>query len=741
MGTQHPSVELVPAAPTTIEVDADSQLEAIEPLGAPVDRTSIGWHRRALRRHRWTAAGVLFAVLAGAAVFSLTVTPIYQAHAKLLVEPESPNVVAFKEVVDPNMSKLDYYETQIGILRSRSIARSTIDARGLWSDPELGANGQRRIGTRIMGWFAPGERQLPAPDETSAQSRAIDAFLARLRLDYRADNRLVDVCYRSADPRRAADVANTLAEVFIADKVALKLQASKAASDWLQARLAEQRGRIQASEDALQRYRELNPDVTVINQDHVAAQNLADLSTAAIHAKAERIDAEAVYAQLTAIQQNPTAADTLPSSLSNAYIEQLRADLAALQRDEATKSQRMGDRHPDMLKLRSAITRTQGQLALEVGRIAESVRKQTLALAEKERGLTGALEAQKRQVVGTSRKAIEYAALEREAASDRQLYQGLLQRAKEAELSSELNATNVRIVDRAEVPQTPVFPRRGLNMLLALVVGLPLAVGIALGRERLDDRIKSPEEITSGLRIRFLGTAPTVPKSVTRLAGPIVNGQEVPDFAEALRAIRMNVLLSATARQARTLLVTSTGPGEGKTLIASNLAVTLAQAGRRVLLVDADMRRAQLHTVFGLPSGPGLADVLQATSAMAEVVRPTTIKGLSILTAGQAPAMPGDLLQEHTFADAMASVRDQFEWIVIDSSPVMVAADAIALAQAATAVVFVIGAHMVNAHQAKVALDRLAPSGAKIIGAVLSRADDDRQSPYSYSRYAGYYKH
>ena len=739
MQTDPPSVALVPAPPADIE--KDFSLDAYAPPPAPVDRTSIRSQLRALRRRRWLAAGVLALALAAAAVFAGTATPIYEARVKLLVEPERPNVVAFKEVVDPNMSKLDYYETQLGILRSRSLARKTIDALGLWNDPELNGQGATTFAARIVTWFSGRPRPSSTLDETAAQSRAIDQFLARLTLTYRADNRLVDVRIRSANPQRAVDLANTLARVFIADKATITSQASKAASEWLQARLAEQRRRVQASEDALQGYRELNPEVTVVNQDNLAVQKLADLSSAATRAKTERIDAESLFAQLNAIQRDPDAIDTLPLALTNTYVQQLKSDLAALQREEATKSQRMGDRHPEMIRLRSAISRTQGQLEAEVGRIAESVRTQTRALAEKERSLAGALEAQKRQVLAVSGKSIQYAALEREAASNRQLLEGLLQRAKEVELSSELSATNVRIVDPAERPQTPVFPRTGLSLLLALFIGVPLAIGSALARDRFDDRIASPEEITGGLRIRFLGFAPAVPKKVTRKGGPIVNDWAVPEFGEALRSVRTNLLLSAPAQDARTLLVTSTSPGEGKTLVASNLAVALAQARQRVLVIDADMRRAQLHNVFARPLGPGLADVLQQTAAIGDVVRDTAIRGLSIVTAGRPPAMPGDLLEERAFSDAIASVRDRFDWVVIDSSPVMVAADAIALAHAATAVVFVVGAHMISPRQARVALERLAPSGAKIIGAVLSRADDDRQSPYSYGRYAGYYRH
>jgi capsular exopolysaccharide synthesis family protein len=741
MQANHPSVALVP--PPVIEVETDPLPEPFERhVRRNRDQASLRWHLGALRGHRRLASTLFLIVMGGAAVLSLSLSPLYEARVKLLIEPESPNVVAFKEVVEQNTSNLGYYETQLGILRSRSLARKTIDELGLWDVPELSAGPQLPVVSRVAGWF-PGVRPSPQQaDETAAQSRAIDAFLSRVALNYRVDNRLVDVRVRSGDPRRAADIANTLARVFTADKIASKLHASKQASDWLEARLADQRARVQASEAALQEYRERHPDLSLIDrQANVAGQDLADLSAATTRAKTERIQAGALYTQLRALQENPAGSDSLPMILSNTYVQQLKSELASLQREEVTNSERLGERHPEMIRLRSAIERTRAQLESEVAQITESARNQKLALESNERQLAAALEAQKRRALGISRTAIEYAALEREATSHRQILEGLLQRAKEAALSSELNATNVRVVDPAELPQAPVSPRKGLILLLALLVAMPLALGSAIAAERLDDRIKTPEEISSDLRVRFLGFAPKVPQKVVSKGVPFINDRAVPEFAEALRGIRANLLLSAPAQEARSLLVTSTGPGEGKTLVASNLAVSIAQAGRRVLLVDADMRRAQVHKLFGEQLEPGLADVLQHPAIISDAVRRTSIVGLSILTAGTSPAVPGDLLQQSVFADAIASVRNQFDWIVIDSPPVMVASDAVALAHAATAVVFVVGAHMISARQAKAALDQLAPSGAKIIGAVLSRSDQDRRSPYSYARYHDYYRH
>jgi capsular exopolysaccharide synthesis family protein len=724
------SLTLVPP----VEVEPAPLREAHPPRTRPDDQASLRWHLRVLRAHRGLAATVLLLVLGSAAAFIFMTTPVYEARVKLLIEADAPNVVTFKEVVEQDAADLDRYETELGMLRSRSLARKTIDACNLWNVSELSAVRQVPLLSFVSARLPSRWRPLREGDETTKESRTIDAFLSRLTLSYRADNRLVDVRVRSEDPHRAAEIANTLVRIFIAEKIATRLAASKAASVWLQARVAEQAARVQVSEAALQHYRERNPDLSVIADQNVVGQKLADLSAATTRTRMERIEVSSLYTQLRAIQENPEAFDTLPANLSNGYLQQLKSELAALQREAVSKAERLGERHPDMIRLRAGIETTRGQLMTEVATIADATLNQKTALEIKEGELVAALEAEKRQLLGSGRRAIEYEALEREATSDRQIFEGLLLRTREVELSSELNATNVQVVDPAELPEVPVSPRTTLILLLALIVGAPLAVGSAMAREYFDDRIKSPDEISANLGVRFLGFVPTVPRRA--LAGmPLLSDREAPEFAEALRGVRAGLLMGAAAPEARLLLITSTGPGEGKTLVASNLAAALAASGRRVLLIDADMRRARIHKLFGVSLEPGLFSALQGTQSIDEAVRRTSIPGLSILTAGEATNLPDDLLQQHGLSTLIAPLLSEFDWIVFDSPPVMVASEVMVLARTAAAVVFVIGAHMITVRDAKAALDRLAPSGAQIVGAVLSRSHEDRRSPYSYTRY------
>jgi capsular exopolysaccharide synthesis family protein len=728
-----------------IEVEVGPWYEPAEPAPIP-DDDLVRRYLRVLYRHRWLEFGVLAAVCAVAAAYVSVATPMYEARATLLIEPDSPTVVTFKEVVEQNTSKGGYYETQLGILHSRTLARTTMDRLKLWANPEFArrphgiiARAAALAGVDISALTASSSPATPAGD-TNSQSWPLDKFLENLVLTSRADDRLVDVRFRSRDRQVAKDVANTLAQAYIDDKRELKVRASREASEWLKTQLSEQRSQLEESERALQRYREQNTNIPLSDQQNIATQKLTDLSSMLTRVRTERMEAESQYAQLASIQNDPASFDTLPLIIANPVVQQLKKDLAALQRDQVQLSEKLGDEHPDMVNLNARITRTQQQLRSEVQKITESAHNEASTVAARERSLSAALEAQKREALEVGSQSIRYEALQREAASNRQMFDSLLQRAKETEISTGNTATNVRIVDSAELPRGAASPRTVLIMVLALVLGVPLAVACAVVRDYADDRINSTGEITSRLGVRVLGFSPQMPRRLAAANPEFVSDQTAPLFAEAFRAIRANLILSVPPEDKKSLVVTSTGPGEGKTLVACNLAVSLARAGRRVLLIDADMRRPQVHHSFKMALEPGFAGVLQAHGPLVDAIRPTAVAGLSVVTAGDMPGTPGDLLELPVLEEALTSIRHQFDWIVIDSPPVMAASDAIALAHVAAAVVFVVGAHMASARDARAAVDQLHRTGARILGAVLSRADLDEDTPYSYAKYGSYYR-
>jgi capsular exopolysaccharide synthesis family protein len=307
-----------------------------------------------------------------------------------------------------------------------------------------------------------------------------------------------------------------------------------------------------------------------------------------------------------------------------------------------------------------------------------------------------------------------------------------------------MRASNIRIVDRAEVPRAPVRPRKSLHLLLGLFGGLVAGIGLAFFVEYVDNRVKSPDEIRQYLGLTFLGLIPGVrEQDLEKGKSPLISEAVAQNFAEAFREIRTNVMFSSADEGPRSVLVTSTQPSEGKSVVAANLALSLAQAGIRVLLIDADMRKPRQHEFLRVKQAPGLSSLLAGRAKANEVVQKTVSTNLWIMPAGPNPPNPAELLGSTRFVQLLKTLGDHFDWVVIDSPPMMAVTDPAIVAHRTTGVLFVIGSEQVNRHKAMTAVQKLQTSQAKILGAVLNRADVQR-NPYYYSHYytheyAGYY--
>jgi capsular exopolysaccharide synthesis family protein len=397
-----------------------------------------------------------------------------------------------------------------------------------------------------------------------------------------------------------------------------------------------------------------------------------------------------------------------------------------------------------MIKLSSAVQNTEAKLQGELTKVVQSVRNEFLSAQAKERSLATELENQKAGALALNRKGIEYGVLRREAESNKQMYEALMQRAKETGLSGELRASNIRVVDPAEIPRTPVRPRKALSLLVGLFGGMFAGVVLALFVEFLDNRVKSPDEIRQFLGLTFLGLVPAVvDKDLTDGQSPLISDAVAQNFAEAFREIRTSVMFSSADTGARATLITSTDPSEGKSVVAANLAVSLANAGLRVLLMDADMRKPRVHGLMKVQQEPGLSSLLVGRAKASDVVQRSGSANLWVMAAGPSPPNPAELLGSTRFTNLMRSLRDHFDWIVLDSPPVMAVTDPSVVAHLTTGVVFVVGSEQVNRHRALTAVQKLQASKAKILGAVLNRANVER-NPYYYSHYysheyAGYY--
>jgi capsular exopolysaccharide synthesis family protein len=597
----------------------------------------------------------------------------------------------------------------------------------------------------VRGLFTPGApgQQSGTPDESEIQARRIDAFLAGLTITPVRRSRIVDVVYRSTDPRLAARIANGLAREYMEQSLEFKFTASKEATAWLEARLAEQRTSVEASESQLQKYREENDAVSLADRQNIVVQKLADLNAAVTRAKTVRIEKEALHEQVSALAGDRAALEAFHLVQANELVVKLKTDLALLQQQESELSRKLGDRHPDLIKLRASADTLRANIHAEIDKVVQGVRSEYVASVAQEQALSQALEAQKREALALDRIAIEYRSIERDSASNRQMYDSLLQRTKETGITGALKTSNVRIVDEAEVPREPV----GTGLLRTVGIGfgasLVLGLGMAFLLERLDNRIKSPDEIATHFDLPLLGMLPAIPprKFFTRV--PMVDDGLPPTFVEAFRVIRTNVMFASAADGPRVVIVTSTAPNEGKTMVATNLAVSLAMAGQRVVLIDGDMRRPTAHGIFDRPLEPGLSNLLVGTAEARDVVRQATPSTLYVVTAGHVPPNPADLLVSERFKQFVQQLRTRADWIVIDTPPVMAVVDASIMAHLASGVVFVVGSEMTSRQAITTSLEQLSRTGATFFGMVLNRIDVERNgyyySPYYSKEYRSYY--
>lgn len=705
---------------------------------------------KVLYKRRWTAATAFLLVVGTVTVYTFTATPIFEAKTRLLIESDEQNVVSFKQVVDEDQTRLDYYQTQYNILQSRALARKTLEGLKLWDKAPFGGESKEgftvaSIPAAVIGGvavlFGGGdedikENAIAGADETAAQSRAIDVFLAHLTVSPIRNSRLVDVKYRLPEAALATSIVNALAKNYIEQNLEYKFMASKEASDWLGERLGEQRKQVEAAEVALQKYREQNDAIAMEDTQNIVVQKLADLNAAVTRAKTERIQKEAMYQQLQAAQSDPTRLDTFPAILSNAFIQQQKGELADLQRQQAQLSEKLGDKHPDMQKIANAVKLSQSKLNGEIAKVVQSVRSEYQAALSQENSLTTALNQQKGEALSMNRKGIEYGVLERDVQSSKQVYESLLQRAKETGVSGELKTSNIRVVDVAERPRRPVSPQTRMNLLLALAGGSLLACGLVFFFEYLDSRIKTPEEIRHHLGLPYLGMLPAVAPRKGHDGYPLLNSGVAANYSESFRALRTNVLFSTAQEGSRSVVVTSTGPGEGKSTVAANLAISLAQAGQRVLLIDADMRKPKVHEIFTVSQEPGLSNLLVGNAKASECVRKSGVSGLWLLVAGRTPPNPAELVGSQRFKEFLGSLKEHFEWILIDSPPAMAVTDAALVAHHTSGVLFVVGAEMTSRHAASRALEQLEQVQSKFVGAVLNRVDLERNAYY----YAQYYR-
>ena len=706
--------------------------------GSLTDYLPIRDYARILYRRKWLILAIMAVALAVGVVINRTATPLYQSRATLQIDVGA-NVLGFDRPLLP-LDQRDWMRelpTQLAILQSRELARMAHEqlqrarSASVASDqsPNLQAVGAPASLAQPLG-----DRPLPTVQQIVA-GRSVSAV---------KDTRLVNVSFRSTDPVLTAVVANALAQAYLQQNLKLRSQASGDASESLTKFVEEQKKRLGESESALQRFREqhsadaLFTDNLGVEQQNIVVGKLAQLQTEVTRAQTETIAKEALYQQVVAANGDQEALEAIPEIASNEHILTLKRELANSQRLLGEASKELGELNPDLIRLQEGMRNTERKLRAEIFNLARAFENDFKAASSREAAVVRALNRQQSEVRALNSKAANYTALERETKSNREVLDKLLQRERETSLAGALESGNVRIVEWAEVPSEPALPRKRRNLTVALVSGGTFALALVFGLQLFNTRVTSTDDVKRHLQLPVLGI---VPRVTAKGHGPFLGDGAPAQFQEFIQGIRTNLLMHPDLATGRVLLVTSAVPGEGKSTMAANLAASFARLKQRVLLIDADMRNPRLHEMLEQTQHPGLSDVLVAKVSK-PVFRKTKVPGLWLLPAGTVTRNPADLLGSERLKELVESLRPYFDWIVLDSPPVLAVTDPCLIAQAASAVLMVVDCGRTDRDVASAALERLGTVRANVAGVMLNRAilesDDDSYLPYYHRDYQTY---
>jgi capsular exopolysaccharide synthesis family protein len=728
------SRQLSPAVSPDLSTSAGASMLETLPEVHLLDRLAV------IFRHLRLIVGAFAVVVAIAMLESYSATPMYRTQARIVIQDERSTAVGNLNANDPTywQDPEPYFNTQYRILQSRGLARRVV--RKLPPPPAPAPSTLSRALSlprqMISGWRKkPANVETPAADETAAELAAIGGFLAGVEIVPVKGTRLVEIVYSSPDPQYAALAANTLAHEYVQQNLDLKLSNTTNTITWLTEELNKQRQKVEAAERRMAEYREGQNAMSLDEGQNIVVARLNSLNDAVTKAKTSRLQKEAAYRQLGNLKGDSAEADTFPLVAQNPTIQEIKQQLANLTSEKTKLSQRYGANHPTMETITRQIESANSRLRSETAKVLESVANDYRAALAEERNLAASLEEQKTQAVDLNRKSITYSILQREAESERQVYNALLQQEKELRVVSNSRANNVQLMDEAEVPGGPYTPNHGRDWLMAIVLGLALGVALAYSVEYLDDTIKIPDDVTKRLRLPLLGLVPAIAGGKL----PVLTSAVPHDFGEAFRSLRTSLVFTNGSPGNRTIAVTSTQPLEGKTTTACNLAIALALGGARVMLIDGDMRRPGLHRTMGMSNGIGLSHILTGQARVREAVQRTSEPNLFVMTAGHVPPNPSELLHSERMKHLIANLEaGPFDWIIIDTPPVLAVTDAVILAPYMSGLVFVIGAEMTRRAHAERAIQTIQGGKPNIIGAVLNRVDLNRNK-YYYSRYYGYH--
>lgn len=734
-------------------------------FGEPAEARAIGLdeHWKVILKRRWTIFSVLLGVFTVVLLGTMKEKPVYEARGLMEIEQENPGIVTVQQLFQVENSTDDYLATQERILQSDTLAREVIRQLRLDQLAEFNS----------PGWTWPwrGNHSASAsdeaafPEDAAHEQRVLRSFEERLSVTPVERSRLVRVSFDSEDPQLAANVVNSLASDYIQENLQMRWDATQRASEWLSQQLDGLKIKLEKSEDQLQAYAEANGLLLIANDkgqtENMVEERLRELQQELTQAQADRYEKEAAYRLVEAGDS-----DSLPGLADNRVIQDLTDRLADLERQRAELAPEFKPDYPKMKQVQSEIDRIGKMIESQRAEAAKQATNDYLAAVRRETLIREAFEKQQKEANAVAEKSVQYGILKREVESNQQLYEGLLQKWKEAGVSAGMKASNIRIVDAAVPPVSPVKPRIALNLMLGLFMGLACGLAVAFAQERMDNTLKSADEAEEFLGVPVLASIPCQKqlgqtKNEDRFATHAVlleavqNSSATKDRAEkenpqgwqsirldvrsyeksavseAYRSLRTSVLLSSAGRPPRSLAFVSAEPQEGKTTICCNLAILLAQLNKRVLVVDGDLRQPAVHEFFRASGEAGLVNYLTGDEDWRGLAQQTMLKNLDFLACGPEPPNPSELLSSERMTNLMREAMADYNFVLVDSPPLLRVTDGRILTTVVEGTILVVRGEKTSRELVRQAQTQISGVGGHLVGVVLNEMQAGRVRYYS----------
>ena len=697
---------------------------------------------RAISLFKWPILAFTVVVAVLATIYVARTTPVYRSTATVMIEASKAKIVSVEEVYTGANGQREYFQTQAENLKSRAVALKVVQKLKLTAHPEFDPRQSQESMLRTwMRSIVPSFSDLLfgrvlATEGADVETAVLRDFATRLSIEPVRLSQLIKISFEARDATLAADIANLIGEAFIQTDMEARVKMTQNAGSFITEQLTQLKVKMEAADKAVQAYREREG---ILDSKSVVlggmGKQLDELTQKLVEARARRSEAEEAYNQVKGIDSGNF--DSVPAVVRHPGIQRARESESEAEKKYQELASRYGANHPQMQGAVSDLAVAKANTKKQVQNIVTSIAKEFNAAKATERTFEEQINGSKGQIQNLSRKEIQAVNLEREAATNRQLYQTFLSRQKETTATADAQAPSARIVEIAIPSIRPARPNLAETVGTAVVLALFLGVAAALLFRHLNNQVNTRAEVETKLFQPLLAALPVMSKANARNAGMSVIDNPHDIFAEAIRTAGTGLMLSGLDTPHKVIAVTSSVPGEGKSTFSLNLALWQAKT-KPTLLIEGDMRRPTLGPQLNLAADQkGLSDLIAGTATLEQCMTRHLISGLDVIAAGTLPPNPVELLMSTRFAQILAELQGRYEIIIVDCAPLHLVSDVLVVGQNVTGLVYVVKAGDTSVETAKEGLKRIASSDIPIIGVVLNKLNYERAEKY-YGDYAGY---